>query len=185
MSDYHLLTKDTGEKLFSHGSCKISLLLIHAHPQPTLITYKFTISPTAHQKRCANSTTHLYIHRQMRPRHDLFARLAPAARRPVCRWPALHGLHVRLHAEIRELLQEPDEEERDFLVRKLLPEADPGAGVEGAEDEWVRGEVLVQALVEEAVGIEFESWVRSISLWIVRLSDNGYHRDPRGQFAGA
>lgn len=93
----------------------------------------------------------------MCPRHELLARFAPAARRPVRGWPALHRLHVRLHTEIRELLQEPHEKERDLLIRELLPEADARAGVEGAKDKRVRGEVLVQALIEEAVGVEFES----------------------------
>ena len=39
----------------------------------------------------------------------------------------------------------------------LLPEADTGPAVEGEEDERVRGQILVQALVEEAIGVELLS----------------------------
>ena len=40
----------------------------------------------------------------------------------------------------------------------LLPETDPRAGVEGKEDERVRDEVLLHALVEEPVRIEAQGW---------------------------
>ena len=38
----------------------------------------------------------------------------------------------------------------------LLAETDARSGVEGHEDERVRREVLVQALVKEAVGVELQ-----------------------------
>ena len=39
-------------------------------------------------------------------------------------------------------------------MTRLLPEADTWARVEGEEDERVRGEVLVNTFIEEAVGVE-------------------------------
>ena len=53
------------------------------------------------------------------------------------------------------LLQEAHEEVRRLVVRELLAEADARAGVEGEEDEVIRGEVFC-ALVEEPVRVEFE-----------------------------
>ena len=54
-----------------------------------------------------------------------------------------------------EALEESDEEERSFVVCELLAEADTRAGVKGEEDEGVGGDVGLDALVEEAVGVEF------------------------------
>ena len=73
-------------------------------------------------------------------------------RRPEPRHRLLR-LHVVREGESRKVLQQPDEEERHLIVRELLPEADARAGVEGQEDKGVGREVLVQAVVDEAVGI--------------------------------
>ena len=63
-------------------------------------------------------------------------------------------LHIVRKGKSREILQEPDEEEAHLVVRELLPEADARAGVEGDEDVRVVGEVLGEALVDEAVRVK-------------------------------
>jgi len=54
-----------------------------------------------------------------------------------------------------KLLQKADEEEGCFVVGELLPETDTWAGVEREENEWIRGEVFLQTVIDEAVGVEF------------------------------
>ena len=54
-----------------------------------------------------------------------------------------------------KLLQKADEEEGCFVVGELLPKTDTWAGVEREEDEWVGGEVFLQTVIDEAVGVEF------------------------------
>jgi len=54
-----------------------------------------------------------------------------------------------------KLLQKADEEEGCFVVGELLPETDTWAGVEREEDERVGGEVFLQTVIDETVGVEF------------------------------
>lgn len=41
----------------------------------------------------------------------------------------------------------------------LLTKAYTRTGVEGKEDEWIRGQVLVQPLVNEAIWVKFVSFI--------------------------
>jgi hypothetical protein len=54
-------------------------------------------------------------------------------------------------------LEESNQEEGYFVVSELLTEANTWASVEGKEDERIRSEILVQAMVKEAIWIELLS----------------------------
>ena len=69
-------------------------------------------------------------------------------------------LHVVGEREGREALHEPDEEEGHLVVRELLAEADARARIEGEKDVRVVRQVLVEALVDEAVRVEFGGCAR-------------------------
>ena len=47
---------------------------------------------------------------------------------------------------------------RNYGRTYLLPKANTGPGVEGQEYERVRSQILLQALVEESIRIELESY---------------------------
>jgi len=49
------------------------------------------------------------------------------------------------------------------VIGELLPETDAWAGVEWEEDEWVGGEILLQTVIDEAVGVEFVCYGGRIS----------------------
>ena len=85
---------------------------------------------------------------------NLRARRVRSGRRP----DGVARLDIRGEGERAEVLEELDEEEGHLVVRELLAEADARAGVEGEEDERVRGEVRVEAGVEEARGVELFGW---------------------------
>lgn len=90
----------------------------------------------------------------MRRKHSLLhLRIRRVRRAEPCH--RLRRLHIIRKRERREVLQQPDEEERHLVVRELLPEADARAGVERDEDVRVVGEVLGEALIDEAVRVEF------------------------------
>lgn len=89
-------------------------------------------------------------------RPGLFESLAIAycGMRPFRRRTRVERLLVLCELDPVKCLQQADEHERRLVVRELLTEADARACVEGEEDEGVRREVLVKAIVEEAVWIE-------------------------------
>lgn len=83
----------------------------------------------------------------------------------MCRYVSLGGLRIKVKLHRLEILQQPNKEEGHLIVGKLLPKTDARAGVEREEDEGIGGEVFVNAIVEEAVRVEFfrcggYTWVR-------------------------
>ena len=141
----------------SNGLCSQLLRrrsLLHAHPEAILYKRQPSVSSLA---RTDCKITNLEIHRQVRRKHPLLHLRIRRVRRPEPRH-RLRRLHIVREGESRKILQKPDEEEAHLVVRELLPEADARAGVEGDEDVRVVGEVLGEALVDEAVRVEFSGW---------------------------
>ena len=93
----------------------------------------------------------------MRPRPKLFNPLPPLRALPLRTRPRARLERVLVELDTRKALHELDEEERHLVVRELLSEADPRAGVEGEEDEWIAGNVF-DAFVEPSVGIKGGGW---------------------------
>jgi hypothetical protein len=57
------------------------------------------------------------------------------------------------------MLKESDKEERSLVVGKLLPKAYARSSVEGEEYERVWCQVLLEAVVDEAIRIKFKGWM--------------------------
>jgi len=74
------------------------------------------------------------------------------------------------------------------VIGELLPETDTWAGVEWEEDEWVGGEILLQTVIDEAVGVEFVRCGGRISeVRELKMGDWGgmYRQDPTSLSVGA
>lgn len=95
---------------------------------------------------------------------------------PLLRRPIFRPLQLRSVAQLVKSLEESDEEVRGFVVGELLAEADAGTGVEWRlegrreigranrksgwkwthENEGVRSEILLRAIVEPSIWVELE-----------------------------
>lgn len=129
---------------------------IVSRPLRTLPIYLPVVASTsALKRRVGRSITHRRIDRQMSPRPELIFPLPSRAVCPMCRYVSLGGLRVKVKLHRLEILQQPDKEEGHLVVGELLPKADARPGVEGKEDEGIGGKVFVNAIVEEAVRVEF------------------------------
>ena len=118
------------------------------------------------------------IHREMHLREDLFCRLSAFPFGPSKRRKRVRSLCVWCQTDRVKLLQEADEDEGHFVIRKLksigntvnerkkkrarmnaylLTKTNARTGIEWKEDKWLWCEILVQTIVEEAVRIKFFS----------------------------
>ena len=130
------------------------------HPQPQASTSSTSLpeqnGPGLDKNACKllRKTTYLRKQGEMRLRPKLLDTLPPRSTLPLLRRTRRRGLALHVHLNRLKALQQADHEERHLVVGELLPEADARASVEGEEDERVGGEVFVEAVVEEAVGVE-------------------------------
>lgn len=98
------------------------------------------------------------IKRQMTLWHELFYRCPSFQLLPPLRNPALQHLCVLIQLKLGERLEESDKHEGHLVVCELLAKADARPGIEGNENVRVRDEILLDALIEEAVWVKLIGW---------------------------
>ena len=105
---------------------------------------------------------------------------------PVRRDVRFRRLRVQVEINRLEALKQPDDEERHLVVRELLPQADARPSVEGQEDEGVRGEILVQACVQEAIRVKLLGCEEDVQgRYDGQTRRSPYRQGPNNPFADA
>ena len=119
----------------------------------------------------------MYVEREVCLDHDLLLALVAFGHRPLLRRAGVQRLCGQVHFHVREVLQQADEEERHLVVRELsnpcfnpcpyaienciitylLAKTDARPSIKRKEDEGVRSEVFVQALIQEPIRVKFQS----------------------------